>query len=64
MIKQTVFKFSKIIETEKIEKVLNSGKVCWNNFLTYQQLILLYYFHQKILKEKMAIFKNITLIFF
>ena len=27
MIKQTVFKFSKIIETEKFEKVLNSGKV-------------------------------------
>ena len=26
--------------------------ICQNNFLAYHQLILLYYFHQKILKEK------------
>ena len=46
------------IKIWKIEKVLNSGKVCWNSFLTYQRLILLYYFLQKILKEKL--FKNIS----
>ena len=32
--------------------------ICWNNFLTYQQLILLYYFHQKIFKSKTTIFKS------
>ena len=32
--------------------------IYWNNFLTYQPLILLYYFHQKIVKEKTAIFKK------
>ena len=30
----------------------------WNNFLTYQRLILLYYFHQKISIEKTTIFKK------
>ena len=62
---QTFYNFSKnISETEKFEKVLNSRKVCWNNFLTSQQLILLYYFNQKILKEKIAVLKDITVIFF
>ena len=51
-------------KTEKIEKVLNSRKVCWNNFLTSQRLILLYYFDQKILKEKTPVLENIMLIFF
>ena len=32
--------------------------IYWNNFFTYQWLILLYYFHQKILKRKMRIFKS------
>ena len=32
--------------------------VCRNNFLTYHQVVLLYYFNQKILKEKAAIFKK------
>ena len=62
---QTFYNFSKnISETEKFEKVLNSRKDCWNNFLTSQRLILMYYFHEKILKEKTAILENILLIFF
>ena len=48
----------------RFQKVLNSRKVCWNNFLTSQWLILLYYFYQKILKEKTAILENIVHIFF
>ena len=48
----------------RFQKVLNSRKVCWNNFLTSQWLILLYYFYQKILKEKTAILENIMHIFF
>ena len=35
-----------------------SNTIFWNNFLTYHWLILPYCFHQKILKEKTAIFKN------
>ena len=51
----------------KIWKVLNLGKVSWHNlleqfFLTYQRLILLYYFHQKISKGKTAIFKSCKLV--
>ena len=59
IIEQTVYTFWK-----KLKKVLNSRKVCWNNFLAPQRLILLYCFHQKILKEKTAILENITLIIF
>ena len=33
--------------------------ICQNNFLAYHQLILLYYFHQKILKEKVTIFNTL-----
>ena len=62
---QTFYNFSKnISETDKFEKVLNSRKVYWNNFLTYQRLILMYYFHQRILKGKTTILENILLIFF
>ena len=35
-----------------------------NNLLTYQRLILLYYFHRKFLKEKTAIFTNTSLFVF
>ena len=44
----------------KIRKITGQSGflICWNNFVTYQRLILLYYFHQKILKEKTKIFKN------
>ena len=54
-------------EGRKIWKVLNLGKVDWHNlleqfFLKYQRLILLYYFHQKILKGKTAIFKSCKLV--
>ena len=52
-----------ISETEKCEKVLKSRKDCWKNFLSSERPILLYYFHQKILKEKTAILENITHIF-
>ena len=31
--------------------------IYWNNFFAYQRLILLDYFHQKISKQKMAVFK-------
>ena len=34
-----------------------TGTISWNNILTYHQIILLYYLHQKILKEK-SIFKK------
>ena len=33
--------------------------IYWNNFFAYQRLILLDYFHQKISKQKMAVFKII-----
>ena len=32
--------------------------ICQKNFLAYHQLILLYYFHQKILKEKWQFLKH------
>ena len=32
--------------------------IYWNNFFAYQRLILLYHFHQKISKQKMAVFKT------
>ena len=35
--------------------------ICWNNFLTYHGLILLYYLRQKILKQKTSL---IRLVFF
>ena len=35
-----------------------TGTVCWNNFLRYNRLILLRYFHQKILKEKRVSFNK------
>ena len=49
---------------QKFEKVLNLRKVCCNNFLTSQRLILLCYFDQKTLKEKTVILENITLFFY
>ena len=47
----------------KISKSIKFGinsidTICWNNFFTYQRLILLYHFHQKILKRKTTIFKS------
>ena len=34
------------------------GTICRKNFFTYQRLILLYYFHQKILERETTIFKS------
>ena len=45
--------FLKYLKFEKYqirERLIDT--ICWNNFLTYQRLILLYCFHQKISKEK------------
>ena len=56
--------FLKYKRNKKFEKVLNSRKVCCNNFLRSQRLVLLYYFHQKTSKEKTAILENITPFFY